>query len=129
MNSSEIYRAYDGQQWRFNDAVEAIGCFAPIEQRSGRLVQVRKGTGPFGMNGYFIRKADGSLCHWMNVALRCYNGPLSEYLDEPGETYTILEEWPETGFVIENPKGPAHHQQSMTMMITKSSAIIPIDTL
>jgi hypothetical protein len=114
----------------------------PDEKRTGRLVQVRKGTGPFHTDSYLVRLRDGSLMHFANVQLRHANDqrfveafyisngmtPPTTPEQEPwdGDTeqteYTIAEGYPATGFIIEKPSEPAHPQQSFAMMVTKGGA-------
>lgn len=116
-----------GREFRFNDHVcieMLLGI--PIERRTGRLVQVRKGCGQFGSDIYFIRLRDGSLMTFQNALIRHVddeqfvdafyrsNGKAApEIPDQPDdfgdsvdETYTIQGEWPETGFIVASPKQP-----------------------
>jgi hypothetical protein len=86
----------------------------------------------------FIRLHDGTLGSISNALVRHANDlrfeqnfyksngrtppkihPDSEYpKDEPGETYTINNEHPATGFIIEHPPEPNHPQQSFAMKVT-----------
>jgi len=46
--------------------------------------------------------------------------PESAYpTDEPGQTYTIGGEYPETGFVITDPRQPCSEQQTFAMMVKR----------
>ena len=116
-----------GKEFRFNDhvCVEML-MGVPIERRSGRLVQVRKGCGQFGSNTYFMRLRDGSLATFENVMIRHVddeqfgdafyrlNGkdapviPPQAIVDSDSEaaTYTICGKWPESGFIVDAPKQP-----------------------
>lgn len=116
-----------GKEFRFNDHV-CIECLlgVPDEKRTGRLVQVRKGCGQFGSNLYFVRLRDGSLKTFENAMIRhaddkqfedafyVANGRTPPVIPEQAineddtetVTYTIQHKWPETGFIIENPKQP-----------------------
>jgi len=119
-----------GKEFRFNDHVcieMVLG--VPLEKRTGRLVQVRKGCGQFGSNIYFVRLRDGSLATFENALIRHVddeqfvdsfyrmNGkeaPVipeqSPYeIDSTAATYSIGGKWPETGFVVDTPKQPETH--------------------
>lgn len=135
------YLSERGREFRFNDYVVAeMMMGVPDEKRTGRLVQVRKGTGPFHTDSYLVRLRDGSLMHFANVMLRhasderfveafyLSNGmtPPTTPEQEPWEGDTEQTEYtlsggqfPETGFVIEKPSEPDHPQQSFTMRVTK----------
>jgi hypothetical protein len=127
------------EQFAFNDhvCVEML-MGVPDEKRTGRLVQIRKGAGQFGTDVYLIRLRDGTLMSFENVMLRHVgdegfedafyrsNGvippvipdqPIYESDAEDAE-YTLGNKWPETGFVIENPKQPDSDVQSFAMTIT-----------
>ena len=73
----------------------------------GRLLQIRKGVGQFGSDLYLIRTPNGTLRTIENDVLKpCeLECPIKEYDSETTE-YRIADEWPETGFIIENPKQP-----------------------
>ncbi|EIP96849.1 hypothetical protein OpiT1DRAFT_01274 [Opitutaceae bacterium TAV1] len=109
----------------------------PDEKRTGRLVQVRKGAGAFGSNKYLIRLRDGSLMCFENVLLRHANDerfveafyrsngmtpptiPDQPPFDGDSEQteYLIAGGFPETGFIINQPKEPASATQSFAMRI------------
>jgi hypothetical protein len=130
--------AANGREFRFGDLVVAEVCFAPDCDRVGRLMQVRVGRGAFGSDIYLIRDRRGDLRSFHNVRLRHANDnafvqafyfnngmqpphvyPESEYeQDEPDQEYRIGTEYPERGFLIENPKQPHDAQQSFAMMVT-----------
>lgn len=139
---STTYKFRD-REFRFNDHVVAemmIG--VAIEDRTGRLVQVRVGTGPFGTDQYFIRRRDQSLMCFANVLLRhvgdkgfedaFYRGNGNEppaIPEQPawdGDTeateYSLSERYPETGFLIEKPRQPDDPQQSFGMIVTKGGS-------
>lgn len=68
---SPVYTAYNGKSFRFNDHVCVEMLFGvPDEERTGRLVQVRKGCGQFGSDLYFIRLRDESLMTFENAMIR-----------------------------------------------------------
>lgn len=110
----------------FNDHVCMEFVMAPIEKRTGRLLQVRKGVGQFGSDMYILRLRDGGLCTFENCLMRKVedvqfvqnfyreNGrtpPMipfqaEEPEDSVGMEYTINHNFPETGFVIEKPAQP-----------------------
>jgi hypothetical protein len=116
-----------GKEFRFNDHVcieMLLG--VPIEKRTGRLVQVRKGCGQFGSNIYFLRLRDGDLVTFENVLVRHVddeqfvdafyrrNGQAAPVIpeqalydgDSVAATYSIGGKWPETGFIVDAPKQP-----------------------
>lgn len=104
MNEYVLYE----DTFRFNDIVEATCVFMPRKEVIGRLVQVRKKTGQFGSDVYFIRRfSTGKLMTFENVGLRHYDEPLFENaidrmeIDSPEQEYTISGEFPEIGFIIE----------------------------
>jgi hypothetical protein len=131
-----------GKEFRFNDhvCVEML-MGVPIEKRTGRLVQVRKGCGQFGSCIYFLRMRDGSLATFENVMIRHVddeqfvdafyrlNGkeapviPAQAPADSESETstYTIGGEWPETGFIVGAPKQP-ETTGSFSMVISSPNA-------
>ena len=133
-----IYTSPEGRRFGFNAhvCVEML-MGVPDEKRTGRLVQVRKGVGAFKSDLYFIRLRDGSLMTFSNVMIRSVNDrafveafyrgndvpapvipeqPIDEADHDPGE-YT-LDEFTETGFIIEHPKQPCSSVQSFAMTIT-----------
>ena len=116
-----------GKEFRFNDHVCIETLFGvPIENRTGRLVQARKGCGQFGSNIYFIRLRDGSLVTFENALIRHVddeqfvdafyrrNGQAAPVIpdqapdenDSVNATYSIGGQWPETGFIVAAPKQP-----------------------
>ena len=131
-----------GSEFHFNEhvCVEML-LGVPIEKRTGRLVQIRKGCGQFGSDIYFVRLRDGSLMTFENVMIRrvddkkfeeafyVLNGrtppviPEQNTCDDDTETstYTIQQEWPETGFIIEHPAQP-ETPGSFSFMITTDSS-------
>ena len=112
-------------EFKFNQRVIAESVLGSVEQRAGRLLQIRKGVGAFGSDVYFIRKKDGGLGTFENVRLLRYHGEIPV---NPGDaedaTYTIKGDYPEVGFIIDEPKQPDSENQSFSMVITKDSAVI-----
>jgi hypothetical protein len=136
---SEKYTNSYGKTFEFNDHVcMELTLGIPIEKRTGRLVQIRKGVGAFGSDIYFLRLRDGGLFTWENVMMRhvgderfetafyTSNGKQPPVIpeqpinpeDNTEEEYTILDKYPETGFIIENPKQPKSGHNSFAMTIT-----------
>lgn len=138
--STQVYTSPERRSFKFNDhvCVEML-MGIPDEMRTGRLVQVRKGVGEFGSDVLFIRRRDGSLCTFENVMIRHVGDKDFEHAfyisnhrtppdippqpvdesDTEDVRYFIGTEWPETGFIIENPKQPQSGRQSFSMVITK----------
>ena len=135
------YLSPENREFEFNAhvCVEML-LGVPDEERTGRLVQVRKGVGAFGSDLYLIRLRTGRLVTFENVMIRhvddrsfeeafyVSNGrtppripeqPAGE-LDAIGITYLVRDQWPETGFVIERPAQPPSARQSFAF-ITQSS--------
>ena len=135
-----IYISPEKRQFKFNDHVVAEMVFGLSDsQRSGRLVQVRKKVGAFGMDAYFIRNGDGTLRVIENVMIRhaddkefedafyVSNGqnppniphqPINE-IDSTKEAYSYHNnQFPEVGFIIESPSQPPSEKQSFAMRIT-----------
>lgn len=131
-----------GKEFRFNDHVcveMLVG--VPIEKRTGRLVQVRRGCGQFGSCVYMLRLRDGSLATFENVIIRHVDDEqfvdafyrLNEKeapvipdqspaaSDSETATYSIGGEWPEIGFIVDEPKQP-ETPGSFTMMISSPNA-------
>lgn len=120
------YKTLEGRELAFNEHVVAEMVPAPIAERSGRLVQVRKRCGQFGSDIFCLRLADGRLHTFENCLLRSAsdetfvnnfyraNGREAPALIDvpihPGDSeeaiYTIQERWPETGFIIDHPEQP-----------------------
>jgi len=85
---------------------------APIKLMIGKLVQVRMESGAFGSNQIFLRLYDGSLqvhenqwfyhvpisFHFMEQLCEIFEESAQD--DEPGKTYSIRNEYQETGFII-----------------------------
>jgi hypothetical protein len=87
----------------------------------GRLVQVRVGCGAFGSDVFFLRMPDGGLQTFSNEWLRPTNADIpADPADALDVTYTILGEWPEVGFVVEQPKQPKQGG-SFTMLIKQNT--------
>ena len=137
------YRTPEGRLFKFNDHVVAeMVLGVKDEERTGRLVQVRKGVGSFGSDILLIRLRCGKLVTFENALLRHVNDPAFEEAfyrsngrpppvvpEQPptgtdGEdvTYLIGDRWPEAGFVIARPKQPASRQQSFSMMVSEGRA-------
>lgn len=117
----------NGKVFKFNDHVcMEMTMGVPIEKRTGRLVQVRKGCGQFGSDIFFIRLRDGGLQCWENAMMRhvgdkeferafyLSNGnqppvipeqPI-DAIDTTGDEYSIAGKYPETGFIVEKPTQP-----------------------
>jgi len=134
----------NGKKFKFNNHVcveMLIG--VPDDQRTGRLVQVRKDVGAFGSDVYLIRLRDGKLKSFHNVLIRhaddkdfieayyISNGLTPPSIPEQAITpedsteveYTMEGMWPETGFIIENPKQPESAKQSFSMVVTNAQEI------
>ena len=107
-----VYRDHRGNEFNFNDVVEGWST-----GRIGRLVQVRKGCGQFGTDVCFLRTADGKLCTVENDALKPIEAMIPKCDDTPETEYTIMGEWPETGFIVDSPKQP-ETPGSFSMMIS-----------
>lgn len=137
-----IYTNDRGQAFRLNDLVVIEGLLGVADKdRIGRLVQVRKGKGAFMSDVLFVRRCDGSLMAFHNVIVRHAgdrdfeeafyrsNGreppvvpeqpPLKIDTDET--EYLLGKEYPEVGFVIEEPKQPDDPKQSFAMTITSKA--------
>lgn len=100
--SKEIYKDYLGREFRFNDPIECTASLLPIEERIGRLVQVRKEQGICGTDIYIVRKPDDSLATFENVGLKHHEGTLPENKSDSGsDEYTIMGKFPEKGFIVE----------------------------
>ena len=130
----------DGKEFRFNDhvCIEML-MGVPDEKRTGRLVQVRKGCGQFGSCVFLVRLRDGSLMAFENAMIRHANDKRFENAfyrsngkqppvipDQPenpadSETveYSIREQWPEVGFIIETPSQP-QTPGAFSMMVIQS---------
>lgn len=131
------YTSHDGKTFAFNDHVCAEMVSGPIERRTGRLVQVRKGVGAFGSDIYFLRLRDGALKTFENVLLRKTDDRQFEHAfyiqndreppiitnqdidpaDSIEASYTISGEWPAKGFIIDKPNQPPSPVQSFAMQI------------
>ena len=138
---SPLYRprGYRDDTFAWNDHVCIEGLFGvPDERRHGRLVQVRIGCGQFGSDVLFVRIASGELMTFENAMIRHANDRSFELnfyrrngleppvitpqephpADRPGDTYSIGDEWPESGFIVEAPKQP---QRAGSFAITIST--------
>ena len=121
---SSPYENIAGVKFHFNTPVLFCLCPGQIEDRCGRLVQVRKGIGAFGSDLYFLRRNDGSLITGENLYLTKYYGYVAppEPCDSVDTEYTVSPEarYPEKGFVIDNPSGPPAMVQSFAITITEA---------
>jgi hypothetical protein len=137
---STEYTSHYGKIFRFNDhiCVEMLMGVSD-EKRTGRLIQVRKGVGAFGSDLYLVRLRDESLMSFHNVMIRRVDDKRFEFAfytsngvqapvippqlvypsDSPEMEYTIRDEWPEIGFIVDNPKQPKYGQQMFGMRITR----------
>lgn len=143
---SPVYTAYNGKSFRFNDHVCVEMLFGvPDEERTGRLVQVRKGCGQFGSDLYFIRLRDESLMTFENAMIRKVddtefedmfyrangrtppNIPHQEPMKDDTEEviYTLKNKWPESGFIVEKPTQP-QTPGSFAMAISPDSVTISV---
>lgn len=134
-----IYVDSSNRRFAFNDPVcMELLLGVPDEKRTGRLVQVRKGRGAFGSDIFIIRLRDKTLVTFENVLIRQVNDAQFEdaFYKSNGKTppvipkqepfegdsveteFTIDNKWPETGFLIEQPKQPPSPKQSFSMIIT-----------
>jgi hypothetical protein len=118
---SETYKAQFGREFVFNDPVKITMTLLPDSECIGRLVQVRKSVGQYGTDVLFIRMPDESLRTFENVGIEEYTEEeLPVYEEDSTEVeYTIADEWPEVGFVIEEPKQPQSYSPPFGIAITK----------
>ena len=118
-----IYKAglFGKTELSFNDPVEVTFTFLPKEETIGRLVQVRKKCGAWGSDVLFIRLPSGKLRTFENVGIQPYKGKELPFYegDSIEETYTIMEQYPETGFIIETPKQPESYSPPFAITVTK----------
>jgi len=127
-----------GKEFRFGDHVYAEMIMAPEDQRSGLLIQVRKGAGQFRSTMWLVRLRGGQLMRFENVMMRKVDD--EEFIDafytsngaeppkiEPQEMIeddwdgvecTLNGEYPESGFIVENPTNPLTPGH-LAMTITK----------
>jgi len=106
------YKNMTGEEFKFNDTVKCV-CTKVV----GNLVQVRKGCGQFGSDVYFIRKFDGGLQSVENEWIQKIDLKNPQELEEPNLEYTMNGEFPETGFLIDNPKGWERKDASFSIAI------------
>ena len=119
--NEEIYKDLFNKELHFNDCVIATFCFYAESERTGRLVQVRKGVGAFGSDVYFIRRQDGSLQTFENVGLDKSDKNTKIFEDDNiNREYTMGGKFPETGFVIEVPNQPNSEKQSFALTILQT---------
>lgn len=109
------YKNMTGEKFNFNDTVRCL-CTGVM----GSLVQVRKGCGQFCSDVYFIRKFDGGLQSVENEWIRKIDLKNPQELDEPNMEYTLKGEFPETGFLIEKPKGWEVKNASFSIVIDRA---------
>lgn len=115
-----IYVNDFGREFRFNDIVECTATLAPREDAVGRLVQVRRKVGQFGSDVYLIRRGSGTLATFENVGLQPAIDAIPVHEgDSPETEYSIREEFPEIGFVVEEPRQPASESPAFGIAITK----------
>lgn len=121
-STAPCYEGDFGHTFHFNSPVIAEFCPGQECERTGRLVQVRKKAGAWGSDMYFIRRNDGSLMTFENVSLREFAGDVAEPFDCDAidVEYTVKGEYPETGFVIEEPCGPPAQHQAFAITVTSS---------
>ena len=123
------YKVHNGKQFEFNDPVECLATLLPRERTVGRLLQVRKGIGAFGTDQYLIRLTDGTLASFENVGLYSANDSIPVYAGDTPETeYTINGEYPEVGFIVENPKQLYSAEPEEVNAIAHDSADEEVDT-
>jgi len=117
---TEIYKTHMGDEFAFNDLSMVWDPVAPIAERIGRLVQVRKGVGAFGSDQIFMRTESGRLQCYENCWLKLFNDPVEIERDDENIEYSLSGDFPETGFIIKEPKQP-ETQAFCSMMIVKGS--------
>lgn len=116
---SDVYRSMFGKEFRFNDPVRITCVIMPDSERTGRLVQVRKKCGAYGSDMYFVRRADKSLHCFENAVVEpCDDIVLPDHdIDHVGDEYTLRGEFPETGFLVEEPKQPMSYSPPFSIAI------------
>lgn len=124
-NDNSVY-SNCGKEFRFNDFVELRSINLPVERRCGRLVQVRKNCGAYGSDFFFVRLINGDLAPFENVAITTYQGDLlrvfPDSVDSVQEQYTYKGGlFPETGFLIDQPKEPMSKTLIFQMLIESVS--------
>ena len=134
------YDSGRGRIFRFNDhVVIEMLLGVPDEQRTGRLVQVRKGKGAWRSDVLFVRLRSGKLVTFENAMVRHVNDRDFEeaFYTSNGRTPPVVPDQPpspddsedtqylcpegygETGFLIEKPKQPDAAPQAFAMTIVK----------
>lgn len=119
-----IYETYSGW-YLFNELVEVTAIFLPPEETKGRLIQVRKNRGAFGSDIYLVRLPSGKLRTFENVGLAKLKPDAipfpEEFEDSETQEYTICNEFPETGFIIENPQQPNAPPASFSVVVNEAN--------
>jgi hypothetical protein len=116
--TGSVYRAYYGQEFRFNDPVKCV-TLSMMRQTPviGRIVQVRTKCGQFGSEVYIMRHPDGTLGSYENEMLKAIDDDLPKGPDAEDHEYTIAGKYPQVGFLIESPDQP-QTPGFFTMMVT-----------
>lgn len=105
--------------FEFNNLVIVKTVLLPEWERIGRLVQVRIGTGAFDSDRYLVRIKGGILKQFENALLQHFRGESQVEPEEIDNTYTLMNKYPERGFVITKPSEPKSNQHSFSMLVTE----------
>lgn len=120
VNDTEVYVSLTGVEFKFNDVVELTATLLSEEERTGRLVQVRKGVGQYGSDVFLIRRADGILLTGENCGLQHKDADIPIMEDDNTErAYTIREQHPEVGFVVMRPKQPQTYSPPFSITVIR----------
>jgi|JI10StandDraft_1071094.scaffolds.fasta_scaffold1182516_3 hypothetical protein len=115
-----VYLNCFGREFRHNDVVECTCVLIPREQAVGRLLQVRKGKGQFGSDIFLLRLGDGSLRFFENVGLKHVDDAIPVNEDDTADVeYTLRGEFPESGFIVNEPKQPASPSPMFGITVSK----------
>lgn len=124
-----IYKDHLNREFRHNDVVECTCVFLPRNEAVGRLLQVRRGKGQFGSDIFLVRRRDGSLMSFENVGLQHASDDIPINGDDTLDVkYTLQGQFPECGFIVDEPKKPAAPSQMRLVFLDIDGVLAPFSS-
>jgi hypothetical protein len=124
LTTTGSYTQFNGRVLAYKECVSSTSALLNGERVIGRLLQIRKNAGACGMDIFLIRKPCGKLVTVENDILNVLPNTLPDLeQDKPSVEYTIGQDYPATGFIIEN--SPRIHTSAPTTTFSVAVTTTP----